>query len=104
MFTTFLETDELGIWRFHLKFYIQKKRITITKCNPQCEKFVSSLLQQLFCQQTLFGLNNKKTTKEITETKHQALSSPLLTIATAVITTTKGILGYQVTFVSPFAV
>ena len=46
----------------------------------------------------------KKTTKESTETKHQALSSPLLTITTAVITTTKGILGYQVTFVSPFAV
>lgn len=46
----------------------------------------------------------KKTTKESAETKHQALSSPLLTITTAVITTTKGILGYQVTFVSPFAV
>lgn len=46
----------------------------------------------------------KKTTKGSTETKRTALSSPLLTIATAVITTTKGILGYQVTFVSPFAV
>lgn len=46
----------------------------------------------------------KETTKENTEKKSQPLSSPLLTITTAVITTTKGILGYQVTFVSPFAV
>lgn len=45
----------------------------------------------------------KKTTNETAETKHQALSSPLLTITTAVITT-KGMLGYQVTFVSTFAV
>lgn len=59
----------------------------------------------LLTNKTMFEKGNKKTTMGSGETKHPALSSPLLTTATAIIrTTTKGILGYQVTFVSPFAV
>ena len=83
-------TDEVEILGFHLRvLHLKKVSITKTKCNRHCEKFVSSLLQPLFCQKPCLGGTTKRQ-QESTETKHQALSSPLLTVATAVITTIKG--------------
>lgn len=47
--------------------------------------------------------DTKKEREKYTETKHQAITEPLLTKTIAVLPTAKGIRGYQVTFVSQFA-
>ena len=50
-------------FEFSCSILKSNKRITTTKCNPLSEKCVSSLLQQLFCQQPVFELDQQKENK-----------------------------------------